>query len=97
MYALFLLAFCDFYLAWVAMARYDLGLFSTFFELLSGPMALNWGLPPAEPLSWAGYLFASACASIWALGYGKEIAGLRGFATILWFLFGVLGTFYYAA
>ena len=97
MYSIIGLVVVDIYLAWVAAERYGLGFFATFFELLSGAVAFNWGQPPAQPDALFGYLLATLLLGLYALGWVKEIPGLRGTMLAIWWLLGLTGTFYYAS
>lgn len=80
--------------AYNANLQYGLPLVMTFLELLSGPVALNWGVPPASE-GGSGYLIAAIFLMIYLGGAVWSKPMLRGVALICWGLFGFMGVFMY--
>lgn len=72
----------------------DLPFLSTFFELMSGPLALIWGIPPASH-SMLGYVISLLVIAFYLVGVFREKPLLRALGLIFWGLFGFVGTFMY--
>lgn len=83
-------------LAYNANIQYDLPFVMTFLELLSGPIAMNWGIPPAAG-GGVGYVMAVFFLLIYLGGALWSKPMLRGIALICWGFFGFMGAFMYAA
>ncbi|XCN72619.1 MAG: hypothetical protein Q3M24_20370 [Candidatus Electrothrix aestuarii] len=94
-----LITFCSVFLAYSAYNQHGISFLPTFFEILSGPIALGWGMAPAAA-SFGGFLativFAFFVAGMLVLGALFEKKCLHWSASIAWMFFGFMGTFFYA-
>jgi len=87
------------YFAYAAYSQHGISFLPTFFEILSGPIALGWGMPPAAA-SLGGFIatiiFAFFVAGMLVLGALFEKKCLHWSASIAWMFLGFMGTFLYA-
>ena len=81
-------------LAFRASMQLNLSFSSTFLELLSGPLAMNWGIPPASH-NMLSYLIAILIIGFYLVGVIRQKPVLRAFGLVCWGLFGFLGAFMY--